>query len=500
VPFLQKRKGDHCFTGVRNMVKQLLLQLMGNGHFAGGNLGLAGTVEAELAMAEGIPVAHAHWRTKDSAGHRPPCINVAAARGFIERRTGGVIGEFFEAFLFCFRLAETAGLQIAGICRPVRLDPIPRAAFKRCSQRRALVSQSLHSGLQTRGIQGIDGECSVAALGATYPAGEPIAGTLRRVDERNVHNLHQFCVPGWQAHAAKLIPDPAAAVLSPFFRQSKPCYNHHEGQVIFLEHTPAAPLNRCIRMLWYARVDAAAHTRERILPTGRVQIILNLARDFLLDCPEGEPERACAPSLIVGARSTYEIVDTSDMADLIGIVFHPGGFAPFAGGAVDLFSNRSVELEDVWGGAARSVRDRLRELPTPAARLQCLEGFLCERFGGRLSRHGLVDFALDHFQRAPGASTVQDVARSIGWSERRFSQVFREQVGFSPKAWTRILRFQRTVQQLHAGVDVPWAEMALDCGYYDQSHFANEFRAFSGIDATTYSARRTVWANHVAAD
>jgi AraC-like DNA-binding protein len=51
---------------------------------------------------------------------------------------------------------------------------------------------------------------------------------------------------------------------------------------------------------------------------------------------------------------------------------------------------------------------------------------------------------------------------------------------------------------LHAGSEVRWPELALDCGYYDQSHFANEFRAFSGVDATTYSARRTIWANHIA--
>jgi AraC-like DNA-binding protein len=111
-----------------------------------------------------------------------------------------------------------------------------------------------------------------------------------------------------------------------------------------------------------------------------------------------------------------------------------------------------------------------------------------------------VDFALSKFQYAPCRSTVREVARSTGLSERRFSQVFREQVGLSPKAWTRIQRFQRAVRQLHAGVDLPWADLALDCGFYDQSHFANEFRAFSGIDATTYTARRSQWANHVSAD
>jgi len=270
--------------------------------------------------------------------------------------------------------------------------------------------------------------------------------------------------------------------------------------VIYIEHIPAAPLNYCIRSLWYARVNSVSHSRERILPTGRVQIILNLARDFLLDCPDAQPAQPTAPALVVGARSRYEMVDTADMADLIGVVFHPGGFAPFARDSVDLFSNRSVGLEDLWGGAAALLRDRLRELATPPERLQCLEGFLRQSFSAQLARHRVIDFALDRFQRAPGAATVHEVAKSTGWSERRFSQVFREQVGFSPKAWTRILRFQRAVQLLHAGADVPWAEMALDCGYYDQSHFANEFRAFSGIDATTYLARRTVWANHVPAN
>ena len=267
--------------------------------------------------------------------------------------------------------------------------------------------------------------------------------------------------------------------------------------MIYLEHIPAAPLNRCVRSLWYARVHDAPHSRERVLPTGRVQVILNLERDFLLDCPEGSPAHPMAPSLIVGARSNYEIIDTSDMADLIGIVFEPGGFAPFVSDAVDLFSNRSVSLEDIWGASARDLRDQLREISTPVGRLTFLEAFLLYRFAGCLSRHRVIDFALSSFQRAPGFAKVREVAKSTGWSERRFSQVFREEVGFSPKAWTRILRFQRAVQQLHAGVELPWAEMALDCGYYDQSHFANEFRAFSGIDATSYSAQRTRWTNHI---
>ena len=280
--------------------------------------------------------------------------------------------------------------------------------------------------------------------------------------------------------------------------------------MLYLERIPAAPLDKFIRVLWYARVNDTAHRRERVLPSGCVEVILNLARDFLLDCPPdcfgGENDHRMPPALIVGARSIYEIIDTSDMADLMGVAFAPGGFAPFASDAVDVFSNRSIDLTDVWGSSARDLRDRLRELPTPQEKLSCLERFLLSRLVPRIlqpapDRTGEVAFALQQFDRAPGVATVREVARQTGWSERRFSQVFREAVGLSPKVWCRVQRFQKTVRELHAGRDVRWAELALDCGYYDQAHFANEFRAFSGIDATTYTAHRQgPWANHLPAD
>ena len=273
----------------------------------------------------------------------------------------------------------------------------------------------------------------------------------------------------------------------------------------YLERKPAAPLDQYVRMLWWTRAPAVEHRRERILPNGCVQLILNLERDFLCDCPEGGPDVPIAPALVVGGRSVYEMVSSADMADLIGVVFEPDGFALFAGDAVDRFSNRSIDLEDAWGAGSRVLRDRLRETATVEARFACLEAFLLKRWKARADRQraghdAAVRYALRCFERDPGLATVNAVARSTGWSERRFSQVFRETVGRSPKVWCRIQRFQRAVRLLHAGAEVRWAELALDCGFYDQSHFANEFRAFSGVDATTYSALRTHWANHIRVD
>lgn len=281
------------------------------------------------------------------------------------------------------------------------------------------------------------------------------------------------------------------------------CYNGVEVALLFLERIPAAPLANYVRALWYARAGDVPHHRERILPSGCVQIILSLSRDFIMDALEGPTECRVKPALVVGARSVYEIVDSSDMTDLIGMVFEPGGFPVFASDSADLFSNRSIALECIWGRDAETVRDQLRETGTPEERLDCMEQYLRTRFGDRAEVRGRspqVNFALRYFAESPKVSSVREAARQIGWSERRFSQVFREEVGLAPKVWCRVQRFQRAVKQLHAGIEVRWAELALDCGYYDQSHFANDFRAFSGVDVSTYSARRTIWANHIRAD
>jgi AraC-like DNA-binding protein len=274
--------------------------------------------------------------------------------------------------------------------------------------------------------------------------------------------------------------------------------------MIYLEHEAGPALRPWVRLLWYARGMGFAHRRERILPTGCAQVIINLNRDFILDCPEGAPESRMSPALVVGQRSVYEMVDPSDMADLIGVAFEPGAFPAFLADAADRVSNDYVPLGDVCGRAG-ALRDQLQELNSPGERVQCLENYLQDKFAARGSRgatlHPAVRFALRELGRAPSMTGVAAVARNTGWSERWFSRIFREQVGFSPKVWCRIQRFQRVVRRLHRGEEVRWPELALDCGFYDQSHLANEFRAFSGVSPTSYSAAsHQKWANHLRAE
>jgi AraC-like DNA-binding protein len=81
-------------------------------------------------------------------------------------------------------------------------------------------------------------------------------------------------------------------------------------------------------------------------------------------------------------------------------------------------------------------------------------------------------------------------------SRSRLVRMFAQQTGMSPKQFASLSRFQRAVRSLAAGED-DLAQLALACGYFDQSHFCHEFRRFSGRAPTAYRPRDPREPNHV---
>lgn len=90
-----------------------------------------------------------------------------------------------------------------------------------------------------------------------------------------------------------------------------------------------------------------------------------------------------------------------------------------------------------------------------------------------------------------GRRTVRDVAAEVGVGERRLQQLFHEHVGLSPRAWSRLARTHARLRSLRRVRSPAWAELALDHGFYDQAHLANEFRALCGMTPSE-CFRRTV--------
>ena len=85
-----------------------------------------------------------------------------------------------------------------------------------------------------------------------------------------------------------------------------------------------------------------------------------------------------------------------------------------------------------------------------------------------------------------GQQPLREVAAAVGVGERRLQQLFHAHVGLSPRAWGRLARLHACLRALRRQPAPAWAEVALESGFYDQSHLANEFRALCGVTPTEF--------------
>ena len=98
----------------------------------------------------------------------------------------------------------------------------------------------------------------------------------------------------------------------------------------------------------------------------------------------------------------------------------------------------------------------------------------------------LILHAANLLMRSSGNITMDQLAEEIGYTARYINKCFRSEVGLSPKQLAKIFRFQATVQALNHRSNQALTEVAVDLGYYDQSHFIHEFKTFSGMTPKKY--------------
>ena len=180
-----------------------------------------------------------------------------------------------------------------------------------------------------------------------------------------------------------------------------------------------------------------------------------------------------------------------------GIHFKPGGAYPFLKLPAGELHNDHVGLDACWGrAAAMRLREQLLEAVTPKAKAKILERQLISVAAGP-ERHSAVAHALNRFHLAPNAEKISLVTDEIGISARHFIDVFRNEVGLTPKLFCRVRRFQQALRQISSGVQIRWPNVALEAGYFDQAHFIHDFRAFSGINPSSYASDYQGHVNHV---
>jgi AraC-like DNA-binding protein len=242
----------------------------------------------------------------------------------------------------------------------------------------------------------------------------------------------------------------------------------------YREVRPAVPLRRFIECYWFLKSDRGEpFEAQPVLPDGAMEIVLNFGDRFRRCEREGSSELQPL-RMFVGQMDHHVTIRATGSVDLVGVRFHPAGAYPLLRFSMAELRNRLLPLGDVI-----DLPERLQEMGSVATRARALDAILIPRFAAAFGPDSDFERAMRSVVAREGRVSVDEIASGTGLGCRQLERVFRERVGLGPKRFLKILRFQ-SVFRRSSGEAGAWAEVALDCGYYDQSHFIRDFRSFTG--------------------
>jgi AraC-like DNA-binding protein len=251
-------------------------------------------------------------------------------------------------------------------------------------------------------------------------------------------------------------------------------------------HRPAFPLSQSVEYMWRVTRCAALPSRQRVYPDGAMALVLHLnqpsATYFI-----GDRTTCIRVPLLAGPFSRSFHFDPSEATAVIGVLFRPGAARMFFPVAAHELHNTDVALSELYPCEADRLLNEVCSAADEPAQFAAMERYLHRKLAKATPLHPTVSYAVKQLTRESAAPSVRSIQLETGLSHTRFIQLFREHVGLTPKLFRRVRRFHTLTERIEKGIEVNWAQLAADCGYFDQAHLIHDFRAFAGMTPLEYS-------------
>jgi AraC-like DNA-binding protein len=244
------------------------------------------------------------------------------------------------------------------------------------------------------------------------------------------------------------------------------------------------------------RQDGVLLEVHRGLPSQHVTLIVSLEAPVrLLEMPGSDQRAARCQGLVGGLHTGPALIAQDRLQAGVHLEVSPLGVRTLLGVPASELAGRVIDLADLPRPGLAQLPERLVEAPSWARRFEILDEVLLTCATSSASRDsrataqqppGEVRWAWRRILTEGGAVPVSQLARDVGWSRRHFSELFAREFGLAPKQAARVVRFGRAAALLRRLPPGGLAEVAQLCGYFDQAHLTNEWRALAGCTPHTW--------------
>jgi len=257
--------------------------------------------------------------------------------------------------------------------------------------------------------------------------------------------------------------------------------------------TPTKTLAPYIKRYWAIEnvLDKNETCIQRITPTGLTELQLYFTpRPKVLNSDNDLSDNVA----LYGHQNYFYDIKLTGKLSVFSVVFQPQGLMQFFKFPLHEIYNQNVPLQHLNGQAGRDLEEKMSEATTFHQRVSIVEAYLLN-----LLKNDFTDFEfrrtnriIELIKKNYGTIEIDKLASEACLCRKQFERVFANHIGISPKKYLKIIRFQYAIFQKQRNVNMNLEQLSYESGYYDQSHFINDFKKLSGLTPKQYFSENEI--------
>lgn len=269
--------------------------------------------------------------------------------------------------------------------------------------------------------------------------------------------------------------------------------------MVYEIHIPTHPLISFISHFTYFKNYSPQHSIDRFLPNGNTEIVIDLTSEtkFIYDNISLQEIQSCKKIWVSGIRNEFITIPSGKNSEMFIINFKKGMAYPFLQTPLYTITDTVVDGDQLLSPIFLDLRNILLECSNPASMFEKAERLITKGFLAQLQVNRFIEFSVSSIVQSPESTTMDKLSRQCGYSSKHLIHLFKKHVGVSPKNFLKIIRFQKVIAEIEHNQFINWPSLAVECGYYDQSHFIADFKTFSGFTPTEYMLLKNDQLNYV---
>ena len=216
-----------------------------------------------------------------------------------------------------------------------------------------------------------------------------------------------------------------------------------------------------------------------VIPDGMTELVINLGDPYERRTDENAKIEKMVSSHFIGIKSKPHFIRTNNSTKTFRVRFKPGTISLFIKYYIPDITDMIINAEELFSKRLSETLRKIEDSNDTSIMFSEAEKFLMNSLTEDQRTFQIFEMTKLIYNN-PSFSKMDILKEKTGMDYKQLERTFNRYLGLHPKYFMNIVKFNFATKQMYLHPQKPLTQIALECGYYDQSHFIRTFKQFSG--------------------